>query len=118
MGKSFFCKERKGRGVFFTPVPCSQELAQAGRHLWSSLPSDPLRAGPSSALDCLGICEATDKLPHLLMSCEIPNDTRNEEVSIMSDSDFTHLGKTPCSYTRFLKNFLFPFLEWIGVTRF
>lgn len=32
--------------------------------------------------------------------------------------DFTHLGKIPCSYTHFLKNFLFPFLEWIRISKF
>lgn len=37
-----------------------------------------------------GIPEVADKLPHSLMSCEIPSDTRNEDVSVLSDSQGFH----------------------------
>jgi len=33
MGKSFFCKDRKKRGVFFMPCGAAQKLVLTGRHL-------------------------------------------------------------------------------------
>lgn len=72
------------------PAGIAHKVVHAGRCCWG-LPA-LLKAGLPPALESFlfWICDVADKLPQLLMSCEIPNETGKEDVSLMSDSQRSH----------------------------